>query len=92
MSTFKIHEIATDGLPDMETLVGRVAFIFDGCIVSGWPLDPKNPDINVYALYDWDPKTQGILWEVNSDVGHTRPFGNVTHWIEFDKPVWEFTK
>jgi hypothetical protein len=90
--TFKVREIATEGLPDMESLVGRVAFIFDGCIVSGWPLNPNNPDINVYALYDWDAKTQGILWEANSDVGHTRPFGNVTHWIEFDKPVWEFTK
>lgn len=37
----KVHEISKDGLPDMdnEDLVGKVAFIFDGCIVSGWPLD-----------------------------------------------------
>ena len=34
-----VHEIAKDGLPDMDNLTGRVAFIFDGCIVSGWPLD-----------------------------------------------------
>lgn len=34
-----VHEIAKDGLPDMDKLVGRVAFIFDGCIVSGWPLN-----------------------------------------------------
>lgn len=36
--TIKVHEIKTDGLPDMDKLVGRVAFVFDGCIVSGWPL------------------------------------------------------
>lgn len=36
--TVKIHETAVDGLPDMGRLVGRVAFLFDGCIVSGWPL------------------------------------------------------
>lgn len=35
----KVHAIAEDGLPDMEKMTGRVAFLFDGCIVSGWPLD-----------------------------------------------------
>lgn len=35
----KVYEIAMDGLPDMDALTGRVAFIFDGCIVSGWPLE-----------------------------------------------------
>lgn len=36
--TVKVHEVATDGLPDMDEMTGRVAFIFDGCLVSGWPL------------------------------------------------------
>jgi hypothetical protein len=36
--TITVHAIAEDGLPDMDALTGRVAFIFDGCIVSGWPL------------------------------------------------------
>lgn len=36
--TVKIHEIAKDGYPDMDKLVGRVAFIFDGRVKSGWPL------------------------------------------------------
>lgn len=36
--TVTVHEIAVDGLPDMDALTGCVAFIFDGCIVSGWPL------------------------------------------------------
>ncbi len=70
--TIKVHEIATDGLPDMEALAGRVAFIFDGCIVSGWPLDGAGP---------------AVLWEANSDVGSTRPFAGVTHWVEFP---WEW--
>lgn len=32
--TIMVHDIATDGLPDMENLIGRVAFIWDGAIVS----------------------------------------------------------
>lgn len=83
----KIHEIATDGLPNMDELTGRVAFIFDGCIVSGWPLDPIEI-ADVYARYGWSA-SDGVLWEANSDVGHTRPFGSVTHWVEFPVPIWE---
>jgi len=63
-----IHEIAKDGLPDMEKLTLRVAFIFDGCIVSGWPIDGNA-----------DP----VLWEADSDVGHGGQFAGVTHWVEF---------
>ena len=40
-----IHDIAVDGLPPANfngsmngRLTGRVAFLFDGCIVSGWPV------------------------------------------------------
>lgn len=33
-----IHEIEKDGLPSMDKMIGRVAFVFDGCIISGWPL------------------------------------------------------
>ena len=72
--TVTVHAIADDGLPDFttdRTLVGRVAFLFDGCIVSGWPLP-------------------GGLWEANTDVGHGRPFGGVTHWVEFPRPLREF--
>lgn len=36
--TVRLHAIADDGLPDMDNLTARVAFIFDGCVVSGWPL------------------------------------------------------
>lgn len=80
----KIHEITTDGLPDMtydedndKSLVGRVAFIFDGCIVSGWPLD----EVGMPGL-----------WEGDSDVSHNQPFGSVTHWVEFPMPIWELER
>jgi len=40
----KICDIEKDGLYDKEdrSLIGRIAFIFDGCIVSGWYLDNGN--------------------------------------------------
>ncbi len=51
-----LHEIAVDGLPDMEKLVGRVAFIFDGEIVSGWPssdgLWEANSDVGCCPHFD----------------------------------------
>ena len=77
--TVTLHEIATDGLPKMDELTGRVAFIFDGCIVSGWPLSARDPDF-------------GRLWEGDSDVANHRPKANVTHWVEFERPIWELGK
>lgn len=71
-----IHEVATDGLPDMDELTGRVAFIFDGCIVSGWPLGRGD-----------EPR-----WEANSDVGNGREFAGITHWIKFPAPLWEIER
>ena len=74
--TVKVHRISVDGLPDEDdrTLTGRVDFIFDGCIVSGWPLD--------------DVGHPGE-WGTNEDVGKHGRFTGVTHWIEFPVPVWE---
>lgn len=73
-----VHEIEADGLPDMtdDGLSGRVAFVFDGCVVSGWPL-LRGP--------------QDQLWEADTDVGRNGPFYGVTHWLEFPVPVWELT-
>lgn len=74
-----VHEVAADGLPDMEELTGRVAFIFDGSLVSGWPLKHG-------------PAATEQLWEADSDVGRAVPgFAGVTHWVEFPVPVWELT-
>jgi len=68
-----VREIAIDGLPKMDGLTGQVAFIFDGCIVSGWPLDAENGE---------------TPWEADSDVGRQGKFYGVTHWVEFPGPVW----
>jgi hypothetical protein len=80
--TVKLHSIAEDGLPDMEALTGRVAFIFDGCIVSGWPLyvDPEDSSTAYSGR-----------WEADTDVGHNQPFAGVTHWIEFPQPLHQIT-
>ena len=87
--TVIVHEIATDGLPDMDALTGEVVFIFDGCIVSGWPLlrskfarSSYDRTHGPYAGYDGTD----TLWEGNTDVAHVRPFGGVTHWIELPVP------
>jgi hypothetical protein len=86
--TVKVHEVATDGYPDMDKLVGRVAFLFDGCIVSGWPLFRAKLEAqgsSARGVRDGD-------WEADSDVGHPGTFGGVTHWVEFPKPLHSFTK
>lgn len=58
--TIIVHTIAEDGLPpkdfDKAGLVGRVAFIFDGAIYSGWPVNPDEPD--------------EVIWE-DSETSHT---------------------
>lgn len=75
--TIKIHEIATDGLPDMEKLTGRVAFLWGGAIASGWPLEnPGKP----------------VLWETCEDALGMRPFADVTHWVEFPVPLWNIAR
>lgn len=88
--TVKLHPIATDGLPDMDALTGRVAFIFDGCVVSGWPLlrDEHPETYDRVGVYEGE----GTLWEANSDVGHGRPFYGVTHWLEFPTEIWELVR
>lgn len=79
----KVHSIAEDGLPDMDELTGRVLFIFDGNVTTGWPLhvDPEDSSTAYSGL-----------WEGNSDVSHGRPFSGVTHWIELPVPEWELHK
>jgi hypothetical protein len=73
----KIRSIEKHGLPDMDKLIGRVAFIFDGNIVSGWPL---------YPHHSFDKSE----WEADSDVGRNGKFIGVTRYIVFDKPIWDY--
>lgn len=79
--TIKVHEIAVDGLPPRDDdndssladdLIGRVAFIWDGAIVSGWPA----------GVHDGEP-----TWEASDDrLG--RGYAGVTHWIELPVAAW----
>jgi hypothetical protein len=77
--TIKIHEVAVDGLPDMKELVGRVAFIWDGAVVSGWPIDTT---IGYEDYQQWSP----------SEDRFGGPYIGVTHWVEFPVPVWDLER
>lgn len=72
--TVKVHAIAEDGLPDMKNLIGRVAFIWDGYVVSGWPISAE------FA-------SKPGLWEPADD-RFGGPVQGVTHWVEFPEPTW----
>lgn len=76
-----VHRVE-DGLPDMDELVGRVAFIWDGHVVSGWP---------IYNEYLPSDEQRGSLWEPADD-RFGGPVSGVTHWIEFPVPVWDLGK
>lgn len=82
--TVKVHEIATDGYPDMDAMSGRVAFIFDGCIVSGWPLGT--------GFLRNGREVYSGRWEADSDVGRVTKFEGVTHWIEFPVSIREIER
>lgn len=82
--TIKIHEIAKDGPPPAtpgwgfpDELVGRVAFLWDGNIVTGWP------------RYD---QGESDVWEADEDAGRRGLFFGVKHWVEFPVPIWDLTK
>lgn len=72
-----VHEVIP-GVPLVLDDLGRKAFVFDGCIVSGWPLAEIGED--------------GLpLWEADSDVGRVTKFGGVKHWIEFPVELWNLS-
>lgn len=78
--TIRIHEVAKDGLPNMDELTNRVAFICDGCIVSGWPLFWKEGH---------ETETE---WEADSGVCHGYSFGDVAYWVEFPVPLADISE
>lgn len=87
--TISVHTIAEDGLPpkdyDKAGLVGRVAFIFDGNLYSGWPLKKEGPDgYDVNGDYPSDPEE--VKWEdAHTDI----TFSGVKKWVELPVPAWE---
>ena len=73
--TAQLFSVKEDGLYTKdESIIGRVAFIFDGCIVSGGYLDEED-------------ELNGRLWEANDDVGRSNTFGGVEQYIIFDSPI-----
>jgi hypothetical protein len=75
----KVYEIAVDGLPDMEHvgMTGRVAFIWNGAICSGWPLDKIG---------------KPGLWESSEDAMGLKPFSGITHWVELPVAAWDLER
>lgn len=69
-----LHSIDEDGLPNEEQRTGRVAFVWDGYVVSGWPISPE---------FSSEPN----LWEPADD-RFGGPVRGVTHWVEFPVPTW----
>ena len=78
----KVYDVVEDGLPDPAdlTLVGRVAFIDGGCIVSGKALQ------HVWEQHDSDYPS---CWEVDTDLMPKKRLGGVTYWVKFPVAVWE---
>jgi hypothetical protein len=76
--TVIVHDVEADGLPDMTELTGRVAFLTEGVVVSGWPLirGPKE------RRWEADPDVFGCC---------PPPVAGVTTWLEFPVPVEELT-
>ena len=89
--TIRVHRIAEDGLPGPATLAaGRVAFIFNGRVLSGRPLHPDE-HLEIYAQARAETGPAGEprqLREAEEEVAHRRWFDGVTHWIEFPEPIW----
>ena len=81
--TVKVHKVSEDGLPDMERLVGRVGVLWDGEIVSGWPLLDDDADVP-------EEDEEEIPWEPAEDRFGGRLYG-VTHWIEFPVSLWNIS-
>lgn len=83
-----VREIKTDGLPDIKSLTGRVAFIFDGDIVSGWPLVGDDGCGKEFKRQD----NGNPYWTADDDVGRGGKFSGVTHWVEFPVPIWDLER
>lgn len=83
----KVHYIPQDGYPDMSNLTGQVAFLWDGNVVNGWPLDGDGGE------YEPDLDDDDfLLWAGSSDVARTVEFHGVRYWLEFPEPLWRIVR
>ena len=76
----EIFNIEEDGLPNMgdPNMTGRVAFIWDGCIISGWPIGEEHGGIN-YGEQLWEPAEDRF----------GGPVAGVKHWVLAPTPHWK---
>jgi len=76
----EVHDVEHDGYPDMsnDDIIGRVAFIWDGEFMSGWPLNEVPGDYTT-------PFTG--VWEASFDrMGGG--YAGVVKWVLFPVPFW----
>ena len=73
----KVYNIAKDGLPNdilsKEAQTGRIGFLWDGNIYSGWPLYPNH-------------SSDKSVWE-DSEFAHK--LSGVEDWVLFPRPFWD---
>jgi hypothetical protein len=81
-----IHSISESGLPDMNKLLGRVCFIHDGAVLSGYPVMSNDDDD------DDDDDDDEMPWESTVDGLGGVTFYNVTHWVEFPEAICKVVK
>lgn len=81
--TVVVHAIAQDGVPDMtDDQVGRIAFIWDGAVISGWPLNGEHVTGGPRPLDHWEPSEDRFGGAVTG----------VTHWLEFPAACWDIER
>lgn len=78
--TIEVFSVEEDGLPNMDdpNMTGRVAFIWDGCIISGWPIGEE------FGGTDYGEQ----LWEPSED-RFGGPVVGVKHWVLAPAPHWK---
>lgn len=62
----KVFDVEKDGYPK-DWVPGTLAFIFDGCIVSGWPLEngnwEANSDVGRQGQFDKDAVKKYVVFD-----------------------------
>ncbi len=85
--TIKLHDVIEDGFPEPGT---RAAFLWDGCIISGWPFIVRDDDEkyeNCSSLEEAKNDPLSVVWGGSEDaIGG--PFGNVRYWFVVPDKLW----
>jgi hypothetical protein len=78
----EVYDVTKDGYPtDKEHKKGHIFFFFDGCVVSGWPINPPPKG--------WTCNPNDVQWEANDDVGRSPTvFHGVRYWLRLPDKEW----